>query len=357
LWLALVCPSLFVVQKYAGWSGTVGYAVVAGAAVALRAGIPIPRSRHAVRALAAVTLAGLVAMFLTVYPTVNVQTPGSGSDDDDTYNIGARAILDGRSPYAERTYLGNALHPLPGSFLLAIPFVLLGTSAWQNLFWLTLFCAAVRVETEDDGRAVRLAWLILAFSPTVIHQIVTGTGHGANTIYVLLGLWWLIRTRHRDIAAIAWGVTLASRANFIFLLPLAFGWVRQQHGLRTAVRVIALTCLTITLLSLPFYLYDPGNFGPLEGANRLLRFNALFPLSGELIMALTAAVAVGLSTRRMDAPALFMYCAIVEATPVLLGAALSSLHRRQPDLAYAGYGTFAAWFVFMAAASLDRTRR
>lgn len=357
MWLALVLPSLFVVHKYAGWLAAVAYAIAAWLAVAFRARIPVPRSPRAIRAAAAATLAILIAVFLTIYPRVNVHSPGLGSDDDDTYNIGARALMDGRNPYAERTYLGNALHPLPGSFLLAVPFVLLGTSGWQNIFWLTLFFLAVRAETGDDADALRLAWIVLAFSPTVVHQTVTGTGHVANTIYVLLGLWWLIRTRHRDAAAVAWGVALASRANFLFLLPLSFAWLRQHHGSRAALRAMALTSATVAALVLPFYLHDPTGFGPLEGASRLLRFDAFVPYSGEVIMALTAVVAVVLSSRRMDAPALFISCAIVQAVPVLLGTTLSSLYRGRLDLAYAAYGTFAAWFVFMAAASLDTTRR
>jgi hypothetical protein len=351
-----VLPSLFVVHKYAGWPAVVAYAITAWLAVTFRASIPVPRSPHTIRAAAAATLAVLVVAFLTIYPLVNVHAPALGSDDDDTYNAGARALMDGRNPYAERTYLGNALHPLPGSFLLALPFVVLGTSAWQNLFWLTLFFLAVGADAGERS-ALRLAWLVLAFSPTVIHETVTGTGHVANTIYVALGLWWLIRTPHRDIAAVTWGVALASRANFLLLVPLSFGWLHQHHGWRAAVRALTLTGLTVAALTLPFYLRDPANFGPLEAGNRLLRFNVLFPYAGQIIVALSAALAVALSRRRMDAAALFISCAVVQAVPVAFGVALSTWHRQIPDLAYAAYGTFAAWFIFMAAAPADETRR
>jgi hypothetical protein len=353
LWLALVFPSLFVVQKYFGWAATLGYAVVAATAVALRRRLPVPRSHRAVRLSAAATLVLVAAVFVAVYPSVNVLTPGRGSDDDDTYNIGARALVAGRSPYDEVTYLGNALHPLPGSFLLAIPFEWFGTSAWQNVFWLTLFFVVVKTELGSERETLRLAWLVLALSPTVMHQVVTGTAHGANTIYVLLGLWWLIRTRLRTMAAVAWGVTLASRANFLFLLPLAFGWVCAREGWREALRTTGLTSLTVAAITIPFYLHDPARFGPLEGANRLLRFDTLVPFAGEIIAVLMAGVAVMLARRSMNEPTLFASCAIVQALPVVLGTLLGSVQRGHADLAYAAYGTFAAWFVIMAVALGD----
>src|SRR5205814_557718 len=96
----------------------------------------------------------------------------------------------------------------------------LGASALQNLFWIPMFFVAVWVETRDSRRALELAWLVLALSPAVIHDIVTGTGYASNAIAVVLGLWWLTRTRHRDLAAAAWGVALASRANFLLLVPI-----------------------------------------------------------------------------------------------------------------------------------------
>ena len=70
--------------------------------------------------------------------------------------------------------------------MLAAPFVLLGTSALQNLFWLPLFFVAIRKEA-NSRTALQLA-LVLVLSPGVMHEVVTGTGYASNTIYVLLGL-------------------------------------------------------------------------------------------------------------------------------------------------------------------------
>jgi hypothetical protein len=118
--------------------------------------------------------------------------------------------------------------------------------------------------------------------------------------------------------------------------------------LRTAVRAIALTCLSITCLTLPFYLHAPRHFGPLEGADRLLVFDHLLPYLGTVLIAATAALAVALSLTRMDAAALFRNCAIVQAFPVAAGVVLSTIRDGRVNLTYARYGAFFAWLVFMA---------
>ncbi len=148
-------------------------------------------------------------------------------------------------------------------------------------------------------------------------------------------------------------MTLASRANFLFLVPLAFARVRARDGWRPALTATAISCLTAAAIALPFYLHDPARFGPLEAADRVLRFDALVPNAGAIIIVLMAAAAVALSLRPMNDAALFASCAIVQALPVVLGTALGTIQRGHADLAYATYGTFAAWFVIMAVALVD----
>jgi len=350
LWLALVFPSSFVVNKYLGWERTIAYAIVVAVIVALKPRLSRRLSNRDLLWRAVFTLALIVVAFFVVYPVANTHVAGAGSDDDDALNLGAMALLTGHAPYSRTTYLGNALHHLPGAFVLASPFVLFGTSALQNLFWLPMFFLAVR--RDADGRsALELAWLVLGLGPGVMYEVVTGTEYMSNTIYVLLGLWWLVRTTHRDIAAIAWGLMLASRANFLFLVPLAFGSLRQHAGSRIALRATALACATIACLTLPFYLHDRGNFGPLDAANRLLVFNALLPHLGVALIVLMAALAFALSFTRMDAAALFRNCALVQALPVVAGVVLTTVQDRQLNLWYARYGPFFAWFALMALAT------
>jgi len=356
LWLALVVPSSFVVDKYLGWECTIVYAIVVALIVTLKPRLSDRLSSRHLLGLALLTSLLIVVAFLVIYPLANTHAAGAGSDDDDTLNLGARALLTGGFPYSRTTYLGNVLHHLPGAFVLASPFVLLGTSALQNLFWLPLFFLAVR-EEANSRTALVWAWLVLMLSPGVIHEVVTGTGYVSNTIYVLLGLWWLVRTKHRDAAAIIWGLTLASRANFLFLVPLAFGWLYQHAGLRTALRATALTCATTACLTVPFYLHDRRNFGPLEAANRLLVFNDLLPHLGVALIVLMATLAFALSFTQMDAAALFRNCALVQAFPVVAGVVLATVQDRQVNLWHARYGPFFAWFALMALATQPSMNR
>jgi hypothetical protein len=351
LWLSLVPPSLFVVDKYGGWPGTIAYAAIAAAGVLLASRLHRQWSARQIFWLGLGTWILIVLVFALSYPVLNTHVPGTGSDDDDALNIGARALMAGHSPYGSRTYLGNLLHQLPGSFVLAAPFVLMGTSALQTLFWLPMFFLAAGRQARSGALALCLAWLVLGLSPEVMHQTVTGTGYVANTISVLLGLWWLVRTDRRDLAAMGWGLALASRANFLFLLPLAFSWLRQHRSLAAAVRAAGLALLVAVLVTLPFYLHDPAHFAPVEASDRVFRFDNVLPHMGLVVLVGMAGLALGLSFTAMDTTALFRNCAIVQAWPVAMGLLLTSWQTGRLDWRYTSYATFFAWFVLMAIAA------
>jgi hypothetical protein len=57
---------------------------------------------------------------------------------------------------------------LPGALLLAVPFVLLGNSAHQNLFWLFAFLFSLNSYLKDRRLALLLLWVILALAPVVL---------------------------------------------------------------------------------------------------------------------------------------------------------------------------------------------
>ncbi len=350
LYLCLTLPSTYVVQKYLGWTVVAVYLLAAAIGLRWFPAIPDRWSDRRVATLAIVTAVVVLLAFAVVYPLVNVQDAHAGSDDDDAYDVGVSALLDAESPYDRTTYLGNRLHQLPGAFLIAAPLTLLGTSAFQNPFWLTLFFLAVWRESRNARFALRLAWMVLALSPAVMHGVVTGTAHVANTIYVALGLWWLARTARRPLAAIAWGIALASRANFLMLLPLVLGSLKRTLGWRPAAGIIGLTAATAAAVTLPFYLHAPSSFAPLEAADRLTRFDVVVPHAGTSVLVAMLVTSLILGATRMDRAALFRNAAWVQAVPVIGGLILSTMAAGIPDLRYAEYGTFAVWFVCMAEA-------
>ncbi|HMJ84855.1 MAG TPA: hypothetical protein VK504_16855, partial [Vicinamibacterales bacterium] len=109
LWLVLVLPSSFVVHKYLGWEGTIVYSVGVAASVALGRRVFTRLSTRTLAWLVLLTAVLVAVAFFVVYPIANTHAAGAGSDDDDALNLGAMALLGGRFPYAQTTYLGNVL--------------------------------------------------------------------------------------------------------------------------------------------------------------------------------------------------------------------------------------------------------
>jgi hypothetical protein len=62
-----------------------------------------------------------------------------------------------------------------------------------------------------------------------------------------------------------------------------------------------------------------------------------------------AALSAWLGAVPADRAGLFRQAALVQAVPATAGLLLSTVADGQPDLRYAAYGTFAAWFVFIGA--------
>jgi len=108
------------------------------------------------------------------------------------------------------------------------------------------------------------------------------------------------------------------------------------------------------VLTLPFYFAEPGNFGPLEAADRLTRFDGMLPHASLVMMIGMAATACWLASQAPTLATVFKYCAIVQAIPVLAGTALGFIQWHVVDLAYLSYLNFAAWFALMGWLLADR---
>lgn len=344
IWLCLVLPSIFIVEKFSGFVGVGFYCALAAFGVwAVSSGKVAIEERKAVY-LAATTFVILGLLFALAYPIVNTHLPHRGSDDDDALNIGVSELLHGRYPYYTQTYLGNLIHHFPGSFLLAAPFVLLGTSALQNLAWLAVFFLLIRRELGSTSGALSWFWLTLLCSPIVLHGLVTGTDHVTNGIYIASGLWWLVTAKHKALPAAAWGVALSSRGNFLFLIPVAMGWLTQRHGWRASTKWLISTCITFALLTLPFYFFDPAGFAPLEATDRLTRFDDMIPHATWLIGGGMSSASLLLAWRGMKSTSdLWRSCAIVQAVPVIAGYLLGH------DPVFLTYGGFFLCFGILAA--------
>jgi hypothetical protein len=349
VWLALTVPAWPVVDRFLGIAGILLYSMGMGLSLLLAprclAAIPVRR----VPALRLATFAVIVILFAAVYPRVNVQRPGAGSDDDDAHNAGAMALLAGQSPYSRTTYLGNDLHQLPGSFVLAAPFTLAGTSALQNLVCLPLFFLMLARSTRESRTPLVMAVLGVLMSAAVLHQVATGSSYTWNAIWVLAGIWWILERPGSVAAPVFLGIALCSRANFILLLAPLGGWLWRAHGPLIALRTVILAIVAIALLAVPAYVVSDA-FGPSSVIGGLHDYDAVAPGAGFAMVIAAAAIACGVAFVRADRAGLFLQCALVQAFPVVALLMLSSMiPAGQNSLALAFYGTFASWFAVMGA--------
>jgi hypothetical protein len=363
--LCLLFPSTDTIQKYFGLKAVPAYLFIGFCLLLISSRLILPRfisivTERQALFLALLTFLGLVLVFSILYPMAQAGIVGGGSDQDDALNIAATELIHGRYPYYPKTYLDNPIAPLPGAVILAVPFVLLGNSAYQNIFWLAVFFLAVKSYLNSSSSSLALLWTILIFSPSVLQNVVTGVDHPANTIYVLLFIWWMVLSISKSdltiwkklVPSALLGIGLSSRSNFILLLPLLFSTLVQTAGWKPAIKYIAVTGLVFGAITLPFWLYDPRGFVPLlVQSSKVARFQLILPFAGILIPSVAGAIAFALSFQRMgrDCVVLFRNCAIVEAFPILCVVVLYTIQTGSLNLVLAGYGLF---FLFFGALAL-----
>ena len=202
LCFSLLFPSVGVLRKYLGIKGIITYVIIGVLILSV-----VVAYEHVIFAFVKddrfwwfmiPTFAGLLAIFLIVYPMANSGRWGMGSDSDDALNMAATSLLHGHYPYYGKTYLGNPISPMPGSILLAIPFVLIGNEAYQNIFWLFLAVLAAKTYLQSPRQSLILFWVMMAISPRILHVVVTGSDEIANTLYVLLSMAWLITAASQE---------------------------------------------------------------------------------------------------------------------------------------------------------------
>ena len=359
LGLALALPSLGTVEKYLGTAVAVAYlaAVLAVAPVAERWALPLflrlVDERWA-RWLALATYAGLVVAFVVVYPIADNDVPGSGSDRDDASNLATNRLLDGEFPYREQTYLGNPVSQLPGALVLAAPFVALGTSGWQTFLWLPIFFVALARHLGSARLALFASWTALAVSPGVVREILTGGDLIANGIYVAVPMLVVLRAP-RGVAlaaAVVLGVTLSSRANFVYVLPLLFAALAQLYGLREALVRSGLVSAVLAAITLPFYLYDPDGFTPLTTSGKLSQFEELAPHLDVAVVLVAIALTVALALRPFDRRGfrLMSAAALVQLFLLVAVVVVDSIRVERVDFSFLipGYGLVALAFALFA---------
>lgn len=354
--LSLLIPSSGVAQKYFGLWGTSVYIVTSVVILLAACSYVIPTVMSVMNekralSLAALTILTLVIVHLVLYPIANSGVIGGGTDTDEALNVAASKLLHGRYPYYAQTYTGNPIAPLPGAVILSIPFVLLGNSAYQNLFWLAVFFLVIRRFLSDTSSALLLFWVILILSPIVMNHVVTGNDELSNSIYIIVFILLMVSSIPRAgvatwrmaITSILFGIGLSSRANFLLLVPLVFSLLVRKAGWKDAMKYISVSCLAFAATTLPFWIYDPQSFSALYVQySKVAQFEGILPWSGLIIPLAGGVIAVLLSFNRVNSSTqmLLRNCALVQAFPVLCTIVLTSAESKSVNLTGAHYGIF-----------------
>ncbi len=340
LWLLFVIPSLSPFLEHLGWGGVLAYAALAAAvmaAVRRWSGLLLPWIDRWFPVLVGLTLLGLVVVFAVGYPIEDGRGVGRSSDRDDGLDLAVARLLAGESPFYPPHPEIGPLSLLPGAILLGAPFAALGNSGCQNFLWLAVLLAALACHLGGRARGLLALGLFLGLSPAVQYEFISGGDMLANGIYVP-ALAWLAGSRWADPSARNWtrwasavllGLGLASRPNFLLLLPLFGGWLWRRGGFRNALLCASIVAGTTALVTLPFYLHDPAGFTPLPTANKLAAIDTALPwasravMAGAAALALAAVPAVLRAAPGADAGSLFRWTAIVVAFPILAAVVLS----------------------------------
>lgn len=365
--LLILLPSLDIPLKYAGIAGMFGYVVLgtAGIFVAyyylLPRGVPKMTDRSAMMILLAGLLA-LAAFAVVMYPIANSGRFGGGTDVDDALIIGVNEIFAGRYPYYQKTYLGGLLSPMPGAILLAFPFVLAGLLPLQNVFWLGMLAITCRRYLRGYVPTLLCLATVLLISPTAYQVIATGSDHMANAIYILIGMWVLLKAVSDPGSSVWWkvlpavflGLGLSSRSNFFLAMPILFSALVQNASFAAAVRYFGVIGAVFLVVTVPFWAYDPPAFAPyLIQAGRLKNVESILPYASVIVPAVSFSLSAAFSFTRMpsDGAAMFRNCAIVQLAVLYISSLLYTAHMGVFSLflGNVGYGMFT---MFFAAASI-----
>jgi hypothetical protein len=304
------------------------------------------------RWLALLTLLVLTAAFAVIYPLANSGRFGAGTDSDEALNQATRALLHGRYPYLERTYLGNEITPMPGSLFLAIPFVLLGNGVYQSFFWMAAGVYLLWVFWDrQTARTLSFVWLVLGTCPAILHQFVTGGDYVANALMILVPAVLLVREGSSELAsqialAVCLGVALSSRANFILLTPLILSRLWQVRGRNKALALSATMLAATVLVTVPFFLANPAGFSPAHTRTKLTEMKAILPHADLLLPLAAAALALVLARPRwnQNTAAFLRNATLVQACLILPAVVLWPAVRKGPPLFYSIFAQFILFF-------------
>lgn len=364
LGLLLAFPSTGFIQKYTGLTGVVAYVAVVLGLVFLTLRLTTRfepwLSRH-FRNLAVLSVAGLAMCFVMLHPIEDGRGHGKSSDRDEGLEIAVTRMVHGQTPYYPSNKIAGPLSVMPGSILLATPFVALGNSGYQNVFWLAVFLLAASRFFRDKAAALWLLTAPMLVSTAALYEFVSGGDLIANGAFVAVLFLFALKSWdapaapgwQRWLACILLGVGLASRANFLLLVPLFGAAIWRLAGVKNATLATSLTVLTSAAIILPFYLNDPAGFTPLRSGNKLAFADHSLPWASTMMIGATVFIALAcalwLLRKRSRDPmrGFFRCCTLITLTPMVCAVLVSTWISVHPDFSIMR-DRFGLMYVFFA---------
>lgn len=348
LGLLVAFPSTGVIQKYTGLVGVVFYVLAVLGFIFFSRYILqrfAPWMRLHFRVISIFAIAGLAVGFMVLHPIEDGRGPGKSSDRDEGLEIAVTRMARGETPYYPSNKIAGPLSVMPGSMLLAAPFVVIGTSGWQNVFWLAALLFAASSFFKDSAAGIWLLVVPLTVSVAAQYEFISGGDLIANGIFVALffllamNSWKISEAAswQRWLACVLVGISLASRANFLLLMPLFVAAIWRLGGLKNAVVAGVIAGLTAISITLPFYLHDPAAFAPLGTSSKLKYWDQVLPWASKSIIAMTilASLLGSLwllaSKNQTTTRNFFRCCTIVTLTPMIAAILISSWVNEHAD--------------------------
>lgn len=346
--LLLAFPSTGFIQKYTGFAGVAAYVAAVVGIVFFSRYLLLrfaPWLRLHFRVISALAIGGLAAGFMVLHPIEDGRGPGKSSDRDEGLEMAVTRMVHGETPYYPSNKTAGPLSVMPGSMLLAAPFVALGTSGWQNVFWLSALLFAASGFFKDAAAGIWLLVIPLTVSVAAQYEFVSGGDLISNGIFVALSFLFALTSWenssspawHRWLACVLVGVSLASRANFLLLMPLFGAAIWRLAGLKNAMAAAMLAGIVAVSITLPFYLNDPAAFAPLGSSNKLKYWDQVLPWASKAIIGTTllASLLGALWLLRWQSRETVINfsrcCTIVTLTPMIGAVLVSSWVNGQPD--------------------------
>ena len=292
----------------------------------------------------------LVCAFIFIYPYADSGALGFYSDREEAIDIGVNAILEGRYPYACHAQSGvhagcpqsgNPLAPMPGAFLLAAPVImLLGSAAWLSLISLGLAYLGLLWLWKNYQMPAQCMIFLVALSPVISAEILTGGDHLANAMFVSLPLLLLIQNPHRPVApllALLFGIALSWRGLFwLLLVPLFFYLLRHKQW-RVLVYHGVLTALGFGLVTLPFLIWNVDEFTPLAVQQRYQLYEHIIPHASILMPTVIILLGSYLGWRAKDNQQLILACGWMLLLPILIAVCLNSFESGRLSTTFYGW--------------------